>query len=70
MGEKIRVINSSNQLFEVELNKSTYTGGPQYIHIQNERFRFCITESEFIQLAISIRKAGQIFKNNKQIRED
>lgn len=69
MGEKIKIINSIEGIFEVEINKATYAGGPRYIHLQNDKFRFCITEKEFLQIAITLRKAGEVFKYNKGLGE-
>lgn len=67
MGEKIRIINNYNDFLDVELNKSTYAGGPRYIHIQNNKFRFCTTESEFLQISAAILKAGAMLKHNKRM---
>jgi hypothetical protein len=73
LGEKIRVINNFNfdkGELEIELNKASTTDGPRYIHIQNEKFRFGITESEYIQLALTICKAAKFFRYNKDMKGD
>lgn len=69
MGEKIRVINSINGFLDIELNKATFSGGPRYIHIQNPKIRFCITESEFLQMATTILKGEKILKHNKHLEQ-
>lgn len=67
MGEKIKVLTNIQNLLDVELNKASVQGGPRYIHIQNDKIRFCITENDFLQMAVSIKKSGEMFKYNKGI---
>ena len=67
MGEKIKTIASLNDSMEIELNKATQKGGPRYIHIQNPSFRFCVTEKEFLEIAIALKKSLNIFKQNKKL---
>ena len=69
MGEKIKVMNNVKNFLDIELNKATYQGGPRYIHIQNPQFRFCLTESEFLQVSAAIMKAGTMLKHNKKTGE-
>lgn len=68
MGEKIKVINNVYNMFDIELNKATIPGGPRYIHVQNDKVRFCVTERDFLQMSVSIRKAIDTFKHNKGIK--
>lgn len=73
MGEKIRVISSfglDKGELEIELNEASIINGPRYIHLQNEKFRFGVTESEYIQIAATICKAAKYFKYNKNIKGD
>lgn len=69
MGEKIKVLGTVFDFLDIELNKATFNGGPRYIHIQNQKIRFCVSESVFMQLASSILKAETVFENNKQMEE-
>lgn len=67
MGEKIRVISQlklRDMSMDIELNDGTaQKKKPQYIHLQNERFRLALSDSEYIQMAAAIRSA------NKKLRE-
>lgn len=66
LGEKIKVIGHLDNV-EIELNHPQTSGGERIIHIQNSKGRFCVTESEFLQIAVAISKAGFIFKHNKNL---
>lgn len=68
MGEKIKNIEKAFGFLDIELNKATIEGGPRYIHIQNPKVRYCITESEFLQIAVTLKKAIKVFKHNKGIK--
>jgi hypothetical protein len=60
MGEKIKTITSlkiKSTEVEIELNKESIIGGPRYIHIQSDDFRMSLTESEYIQLVLTVNKA-------------
>lgn len=68
MGERIRDLANADiggKAFVIELNKSTYKGGPRYIHLQNKDMRLCMTESEYIQIAVSLLKSRKNFLHNK-----
>lgn len=65
MGEKIKNLASLSNIIDVELNKATYEGGPRYIHLQNPNFRFCVTEKEFLEMTIALKKAIKYFKHYK-----
>lgn len=71
MGEKIRDISRvrlRGMDFLIELNDGTVKSRkPQYIHLQNERFRLALSDSEFIQMAIAIRTAGQKIRDYKEL---
>ena len=69
MGEKIKVLADIKHFLDVELNKASIKGGPRYIHIQNDKVRFCITETDFLQMAVNIKKSGEIFQYNKRIND-
>jgi len=68
MGEiikKLGDINIKGQLFDIELNVSTYTEGKREIHIQNKSFRLAIPEHEFLKMSACIllaRKQLEIIK--------
>lgn len=60
MGEKIKVLSQANvgsSVFDIELNKESFIGGPRYVHIQNSTIRYNMTEVEFLQIATAIIKA-------------
>lgn len=73
MGEKIRDIGKikiGKVDFDVELNKATSTNGPRYIHIQNPKFRYCLTESDFYQFGSEILRAKKHFLWEKKGNHD
>lgn len=64
MGEKIRDIGTikiGKTQFEIELNKATSSRGPRYIHIQNPKFRYLLTERDFYQFSAEILRAKKHF---------
>lgn len=71
MGEKLKVIDTINlkdTAFDIELNAgSARSKKPFYIHIQNNRFRLALPDTEFIQMAVAIRSAAEKIKTYKKI---
>ena len=71
MGEKIKVITQTKLRdveYDIELNDGTAKSKkPQYIHIQNERFRLALSDSEYVQMAIAIRAAAKKIQDYKDI---
>lgn len=74
MGEKIRDLErvSLNGMdFLIELNDGTVKARkPQYIHLQNNRFRLALSDKEFIQMAVAVRAAGQKIRNYKHLENE
>ena len=71
MGEKIKDLakaSINDNEFLIELNKATVNGGPRYIHLQNNSFRLCITEREYMQIACSLLKSKKNFLHNKGVK--
>lgn len=66
MGELLKEINRVDGI-RVEINKGNSEGGLRNIHVQNEHFRFCVSEKDFIEMAVSIKKAIKVLKHNKGI---
>lgn len=62
MGEKIKNIGKYKQFMDIELNKASIQGGDRWIHIQNSKFRLCVSERDYISAAIAILKAGRKFE--------
>ena len=57
MGEIIKKLDElriGNTKFNVELNKPANGAGMRDIHIQNDKFRICIPEDEFLQMLACI----------------
>lgn len=73
MGEKIRdmaKVRLHDMDFLIELNDGTVKARkPQYIHLQNERFRLALSDKEFIQMAVAIRAAGQKLRGYKDLED-
>lgn len=71
MGEKIRDISKvdiQGLNFLIELNDGTVKARkPQYIHLQNERFRLALSDSEFVQMAVAVRTAGKKIAAYKEL---
>lgn len=74
MGEKIRdmaKVSLQGMNFLVELNDGTVKAKkPQYIHLQNERFRLALSDKEFIQMAVAVRVAGQKLRDYKELGDE
>lgn len=72
MGELIRKvaeIQLGNETLMIELNESTSNTGYKDIHIQNEKFRLCLPQDEFMQMAACIllaQKQLKLIKENKE----
>jgi hypothetical protein len=73
MGEKIRVISEINfkgASMDIELNAgSAMAKYPLHIHIQNDHFRFDITEEDYLRMAIAVCAGKKILMENKEIAE-
>lgn len=64
MGEIIKKIGEleiAGKVFDVELNAPFEPGEELSIHVQNERFRFECTRTEFLQFATLIMRAKENF---------
>lgn len=73
MGEKIRNIGEiklAKSSFIVELNKATFKNGPRYVHIQNDKLRYNLTESDFAELVLQINKSAEKIKRMKRGTHD
>lgn len=74
MGEKIRDLERvrlNDMDFLIELNDGTVKARkPQYIHLQNKRFRLALSDREFIQMAVAIRTAGQKIRGYKDLKNE
>ena len=72
MGEKIKDITKI-KLHDMEVNIELNDGNAasrksKYIHIQNDRFRLEVTDSEFLQLAMAVRVAANKLRKYKKIK--
>ena len=69
MGERlydISEIKLKDMSLKIELNDGTAESKkPQYIHLQNDRFRLALSDSEYVQMAIAIRAASTKLKKRK-----
>lgn len=70
MGEVLKDVARLNNNTIIELNKATYKGGPRYIHVQNDQFRFCVTEQVYIEMAAAVQKAVEKFRHMKGMDHD
>lgn len=74
MGEKIKVISQvklKDMTLDIELNDGTaQSKKPQYIHLQNDRFRLALSDSEYVQMAIAIRSANKKLKAYKCLSQE
>lgn len=74
MGEKIRDmarVSLNDMNFLIELNDGTVKARkPQYIHLQNPRFRLALSDQEFIQMAVAIHTAAQKIKEYKDLENE
>jgi len=72
MGEWIRNIGElhfGNTAFRVEINEPEWKGGDKLIHVQNEKFRFVMTESEFLQIGTLAMQARENLMQYKGSRD-
>ncbi len=69
MGERlydISEIQLKDMSLKIELNDGTAESKkPQYIHLQNDRFRLALSDSEYVQMAIAIRTASKKLSKRK-----
>lgn len=63
--EKLGQLEIGDKIFDVELNASFEPGEELSIHVQNERFRFECTRTEFLQFATLIMRAKENFNHYK-----
>ncbi len=70
MGEWIRDIGElhiGDKAFRVEINESEIKNGEKLIHIQSKRFRFVLTQTEFIQMGTLALQAKDNLNHYKKI---
>ncbi|MCR5720321.1 MAG: hypothetical protein K6F84_07115 [Lachnospiraceae bacterium] len=68
MGEKIKKIKTihiGDEEFEVELNAPESVNGEEIIHIQNDKYRFACSKSDFVDIATQIVGAGANLRSYK-----
>ena len=69
MGEKlydISEIKLKDMVLKIELNDGTAASKkPQYIHLQNDRFRLALSDREYVEMAVAIRTGSQKLKRRK-----
>lgn len=68
MGEKIKDIGKfrlNDREYLIELNKPLSKGGSRMIHLQNNSFRYALTEKNFLKMVGSLVKAKYQLKNMK-----
>lgn len=74
MGERlydISEIRLENIALKIELNDGTAARKkPQYIHLQNERFRLALSDSEYVQMAVAIRTASEKLVEFKGLQKE
>lgn len=72
MGERlydISEIKLKDMSLKIELNDGTAESKkPQYIHLQNDRFRLALSDSEYVQMAIAIRAASKKLSKRKGLK--
>ncbi len=73
MGERIRDIGElhfKGTPFRVEINEPEWKNGEKLIHIQNERMRFVLTETEFLQMGtLALQAKTNLMKYKGMINE-
>ena len=72
MGEWIKDIGKihiGDKTFRVEINESEVKNGEKLIHIQSQKFRFVLTQTEFIQMGTLALQARENLKNYKEISD-
>lgn len=73
MGEKLYVVSQiemKDMKLDIELNDGTVKARkPQYIHLQNERFRLALSDTEYVQMAVAIRAAARKLEKQKNWKD-
>ena len=73
MGQKIKTLGMfrlGNSEFEVELNKNAFGKNGHDIHIQNEKFRLEMSDTQFVQLLSCMLLAKKQFDILKGVEND
>ncbi|GHU02872.1 hypothetical protein FACS1894147_05790 [Spirochaetia bacterium] len=74
MGEKLYVASEFQYRdihLAVELNAGSAAAKyPLHVHVQNEQFRFDVTESDFMQMAAAICAAKKRLIENKHLQHE
>ncbi len=68
MGEKIKDIGKfklNDREYLIELNKPLSKGGSRMIHLQNDSFRYALTERNFLKIVGSLVKGKYQLQNMK-----
>lgn len=69
LGEKlydISEIKLRDMAMKIELNDGTAASKkPQYIHLQNDRFRLALSDREYVEMAVAVRTAAKKLKRQK-----
>ena len=72
MGERlydISEIQLRDMALKIELNDGTaQSKKPQYIHLQNDRFRLALSDSEYVQMAVAIRAGAKKLRKRKGLK--
>ena len=72
MGEKlydISEIQLRDMALKIELNDGTAASKkPQYIHLQNDRFRLALSDREYVEMAVAIRVGAEKLKKRKGLK--
>ena len=73
MGKKLYVVSQVNlqdMKLDIELNDGTSKSKkPQYIHLQNDRFRLALSDSEYVQMAVAIREGAKKVMKKKKMKD-
>lgn len=73
MGEIIKVLAKKklrDQSLQIELNKPHAVGFSNSVHIQTDFFRWEMTDSQYLLIALSTLKAIEKFKQLKKIKNE
>ena len=74
MGEKLydmAKVSLHDMDFLIELNDGTSKARkPQYIHLQNKRFRLALSDKEFIQMAVAVHTAALKIRGYKDLKNE
>ncbi len=71
MGEKVKVLSKGklvNTTFEIELNKPTFVGQSNQIHIQTNKNRIELGQDDYLAYAFTVLVAEKNLKNLKGIK--